>query len=266
MNIADLLFDGETLDTREVGVEIEVEGCRLPGQAPMGWRVEYDGSLRGEAYEYVLRKPVPRNKVELLLDRLALKFKEAGSEVYDTGRAGVHVHINIRDLSRIQLYNFICLYLIFEDVLVEYCGKDRVGNLFCLRVRDAEFLLTMLEESIVRESLSVLHTDSIRYAALNCKAICEYGSLEFRAMRSTMDKEVLLNWVNLLLRLKDMSKLFTDPQDIVSTMSWEGGDAFAKKVLGGMLSCLPSVDWDKSVKEGIRRAQPIAYASNWKEK
>lgn len=265
MNIADKLFRGDTLGKREIGVEIEIEGNRLPQNAPMGWRVEYDGSLRGESYEYVFTTPVPRKNVSTLLTRLSDKFKEMNSEVYDTGRAGVHVHVNIRDLTRNQLFNFICLYLIFEDVLVDFCGKDRVGNLFCLRVKDAEYLIEMLEAAIETDNLKVLYTDKIRYAAINCKAICQYGSLEFRAMRSTMDTDVLNSWVEILLRLKDSSKMFTDPQDIVSTMSWEGGEGFANKIFGTMLSFFPNTDWESKVREGIRRAQPVAYASDWLE-
>jgi len=265
MLIADKLFNGDTLDTREVGIEIEVEGENLPQNTPMGWRREHDGSLRGESAEYVLRKPIPRAKVEMMLDRLISKFDS--SQVFDTGRAGVHIHINIRDLTEVQLYNFICLYLVFEDTLVDYCGEARVGNLFCLRAKDAEYLLELVEAAAIESDLRILHTDAIRYASINCKAICEYGSLEFRAMRSTVDKEVLLGWTGMLLRLKDMSKMFTDPRDIVSTMSWEGGEEFAKKIFGEILSYFPAnTDWELCVLEGIRQAQTIAYAGNWKEK
>ena len=265
MNIADVLFEGNTLGTKEVGVEIELEGRNLPTEVPMGWRVEHDGSLRGEAYEYVFRNPVPRERVPLMLERLAERIEANDSKIFNSGGAGVHVHINIRDLTREKLYNFICLYIIFEDVLVDYCGVDRVGNLFCLRVRDAEFLLDMLEKAIKSNNYRHLYTDDIRYASINCKAICQYGSLEFRAMRSTSDMAVINNWVKLLLTLKDQSKMFTDPRDIVSTMSWEGGENFAKKIFGDMLSCFPEVDWDARVYEGIRRSQIIAYASDWEE-
>ena len=264
--IADMLFLGDTLGTREIGVEIEAEGDHLPMHAPMGWRVEYDGSLRGESYEYVFTNPVPRDKVEVLLGRLDEKFKEKGSEVFDSGRAGIHVHVNIRDLTKAELYNFICLYIIFEDILVKWCGELREGNLFCLRIKDADHILQYLSDSLRTDCLEVLYDDNIRYASMNCKAICQYGSLEFRAMRSTIDMEVIHQWVNLLLALKDKAKTFDNPRKVIDTMSWEGPEAFAKATFGDMLSSFPdNTDWRKSVIEGIRRAQNVAYAIDWKE-
>ena len=266
MNIGDVLFRGNTLGNKEVGIEIEVEGERLPVVLDELWRTEHDGSLRNEAYEYVLNEPVPRNKVKISLLKLKKRLILKKSEIQDSGRAGVHIHVNIRDLTRSELYNFICLYLIFEDVLVDYCGKDRVGNLFCLRTKDAEYITDLLMSSARNRELRELHTDNIRYASINCKAICQYGSLEFRAMRSTLDLTVLNNWVEMLLCLKDAAKLYDDPQSVVSCMSAYGGRAFAEHIFGNKLSCFPTVDWEASVKEGIRRAQPLAYCSNWKER
>lgn len=264
--LADMLFLGDTLGTREVGIEIEVEGVNLPLKTPMGWRVEYDGSLRGESYEYVFTSPVPRDKVEVLLGRLDEKFKEKGSEVFDSGRAGIHVHVNIRDLTKAELYNFMCLYIIFEDLLVKWCGELREGNLFCLRIKDAEHLLQYLAESLRQDQLNILHDDNIRYASMNCKAILQYGSLEFRAMRSTVDMEAIQQWVNLLLALKDKAKTFNSPREVINTMSWEGPEAFAKATFGDMLSSFPAnTDWRKNVIEGIRRAQNVAYAIEWEE-
>lgn len=264
--IAERMFDGDDLDGREVGIEIEVEGFNLPQNPPMGWRAEYDGSLHGESMEYVFKNPVPRGKVGTMLDRLTDKFKEMDTGVRDTGRAGVHVHINIRDLTRNELYNFITLYLIFEDILVKYRGDLREGNLFCLRTRDAEGILDYLRDSITYKDLYHLDTDQIRYASINCKAICQYGSLEFRAMRSTVDMDVLNNWVKILLSLKDASKLYKNPIDIVSNMSLTGYTGFIQSVFGELLSSLPLDEgWELSVLEGVRRAQNIAYQSKWKD-
>lgn len=52
----------------DVGIEIEVEGKNLPKHFEKYWRVEADGSLRGEDNaEYVLEKPSPLSKPNLLL-------------------------------------------------------------------------------------------------------------------------------------------------------------------------------------------------------
>ncbi len=93
------------------------------------------------AKQWSMRRPVEPAEAYKALATLSHSFQENGSQIEDSGRAGVHVHVNCQELNIIQLYNFITLYLIFEDSLVKWCGPDRVGNLFCLRAKDAEWLL-----------------------------------------------------------------------------------------------------------------------------
>ena len=126
-------------------------------------------------------------------------------------------------------------------------------------------MLESLATSVQLNDLTVLHSDNIRYASMNCKAICQYGSLEFRGMRSTVDMDVLSNWVKILLCLKDKAKLYNNPTNVINTMSWAGAEMFAKEMFGDMLSCFPNTDWDRSVIAGIRRAQNVAYAIDWEK-
>ena len=120
-----------------IGIEIECEGTNLPHNAfptPAPWAPHQDGSLRGEACEFVLAEPrqhsTIRNDLGILsryLAKATLKF---------SNRTSVHVHINVQQLTLVQLYNLICLYAIFEDALVKFSGDaDRDGNLFCLKLR-----------------------------------------------------------------------------------------------------------------------------------
>ena len=113
----------------KVGIEVEVEGFDLPEEIP-GWVWHEDGSLRGESAEYVIPNPVTlagaKTKVK------ALKKALDKCDIQDTGRAGVHVHVNIQDMEKAHIFNFITLYLGFEEEFIRYCAKDSVGNLFCL--------------------------------------------------------------------------------------------------------------------------------------
>ena len=242
----------------EVGIEVEVEGEDLPGMGhSMVWRSERDGSLRGESMEYVLRKPVHRDAVPDVLLGLYHRLKGAGSKIHDSGRAGVHVHINCQDLTMKQVVTFACLYLVFEEMLVEWCGPGREGNLFCLRGGDADYLITAFRDAVVSGRWGNLRDDNLRYASLNLKALSTYGSLEFRAMRSTVDPAVLENWVDMLLRVKDASLQFDDPELIIERASFGGYEELFLSIFGEDTELRFSED---SMLDGIVRAQHIAYA------
>jgi hypothetical protein len=262
--ITDILFGGEQLNG-EVGIEVEMEGSRLPevirGKTKY-WDVTRDGSLRGEAFEYVLSKPVPRKDVDEALGQLYDTFKACSSVPEDSGRAGVHVHVNIRDLTLKQLYNFIFLYLVFDKVLVDFCGDNRVGNLFCLRAEDAEFLLVKLRQLVSTHHFPHIRTDNIRYSSINLTAITKYGSLEFRSLPSPVEKEVISLWTQMLLAIKDKAITFRDPRDIVLNVSEMGADWFAKQVFGDLLGHLKCEDWAVETMSGIRKIQPIVNSFN----
>ena len=243
----------------DVGIEIEVEGYGLPC-APVGWMGEHDGSLRGEAIEYVLKKPCARDKVEMYLDRLIDAAE--GVEILDTGYAGVHIHINVQELNLTQVVNMICLYLIYEESLIRYCGAEREGNLFCLRNKDAQYLVDSVRTIMRDDKWHKFDSDRLRYAAMNLKALATYGSIEFRAMRSTMDKGVLMPWVNALLRLRDYAQKFSSPIKIVEAASGQGLDYLFEEIFGDT-----PIQYDEDgAWRGVRHAQLIAYARrDWEE-
>src|SRR3546814_17797876 len=90
------------------------------------WNNERDGSLQGaETAEYVLKKPSSLKEVRTALDYIDLMYKAPNTQVDDTVRAGVHVHVNCQHLTMTQLYSFMTFYLILENVLVGWCGQDR---------------------------------------------------------------------------------------------------------------------------------------------
>lgn len=212
----------------EVGIEIEVEGTNLPTRIK-GWDVKQDGSLRGESYEYVLTNPIRRDEVVKYLNRIGTEYAMNESRVYDTGRAGIHIHLNMNDYTITQTFNTILLYYLFEDCLVHWCGKARVGNLFCLRLKDAEGLSYFIEEALTN-NLQVLNTDSIRYASLNMKSLSRFGSLEFRAMKSTAVSDDISEWISMLLTVKDAALKFKSPLDIYNKFYELGGDYIADVV------------------------------------
>lgn len=243
----------------EVGIEVEVEGNGLPHRWPvpgMPWKIVPDGSLRGEGREFVLRKPVKRDDVVECLNSLRHQLKEIGSEVVYSSRCGVHVHINCQELEVDDVISFITTYLCMEEVLVKWCGKDRVGNLFCMRVSDASGLLQYVHHLIDTKNIHALRTDRIRYASINLKALATYGSLEFRAMRSDLTPGVIESWVDMLLAIKDFS-VGKKPSDIISQFSFKGPQDFFNDVLGDFREEVQPCEFD--LMAGMRNAQEVAF-------
>lgn len=247
---------------KEYGVEIEMAGRNLPLRAPGGWRATGDGSLRGpEGIEYVLDGPVDKEELNGKLTDLWKHFKKNGSELQPNNSCSVHVHMNVQDMTLDRVVTLIMLYLIAENALVRWCGEGREGNLFCLRARDAEYLIDCLEDMANNRHIEEVNTDNLRYAALNVRALCVYGSLEFRAMRGVDDFPLVEKWVDILDTLKKASEMFPSPADVILGFSEGGEHVFVDNVFGEYAKELFNYDgWDKDIYEGMRRCQCIAFS------
>ena len=244
----------------EVGIEIEVEGNNLPtGDLPEKWNVTRDGSLRGHGFEYVLRNPCSRGSVANNLNELKSVFDKTGAVVNDSPRAGVHIHVNCQDLTYREVYNIITLYLVFEKLLINYCGETRKGNLFCLSAEDAEALIFTLIQDVNRLTLSGVINDEYRYAAMNLAAIGKYGSIEFRSLQTPVDIMDIWRWVQILLCIKDKALEIEYPRDIVEAMSADGPEAYMEAVFGDLSRFLDCPEAGRWLTEGARRIQFFAY-------
>lgn len=253
----------------DVGLEIECEGTNL-FRAPFSyWSCHEDGSLRTikghPACEYVLKAPLGIKELHDALSYLNVKLKESGSEVIQSQRTSVHVHVNCQKMLVRDLYNYLCLYLIFEEVLVEWSGPDRAGNLFCLRGKDSDFYVNMLESVLKNKSFKQWR-DEYRYSACNVASIPKFGSLEFRSMKGTVDIDTIMTWVGILLHLKEMSRKYKSPVEIVEDFVAIGPLPFFKKIFKDdqrkVLEGIPGLSgklWD-----GLRMMRDVAYSCEWK--
>ena len=250
----------------EIGIEIELEGRRLPiGPFKTWWNVASDGSLRGEAVEYILKNPIARDRCKKALGYLFQHIKDNKATTINSGRAGIHVHINMQKHTMIETYNFICLYLMFEDLLVRWCGENREGNHFCLRAKDAEFIIGVLVEAAQTKYFEGFGADNLRYASINVCALPKFGSLEFRSMRSPATQDEILKWIDLLVNVKDQSLKFKHPRDIIESFSSLGQADFLRKIFGAKDAFIlrKKENFEQHMLEGMWRVQEIAYAVDW---
>lgn len=265
-----------------VGIEVEVEGNKFPKVPGMEmtrkalpmegwtyWHYVKDGSLRGaDNAEYVLGKPIEFEEVPDAIAELTVKLEEYGSKLDDSNRTSVHVHLNVQQFHMNRLTAFIALYLCFEEILTEWCGDHRVGNLFCLRGKDAPGALTKIKRFIQSDGQTELN-DNLHYAGLNTNALTKFGSLEIRTLRGPTDFSIIQQWVSILERIYKLSAEYADPRDIPAQFSQQGPMSFFETVLGEQGPVLRAgIDFDDervrdAMYEGIRLAQDLCYCRDW---
>lgn len=247
----------------DVGIEIEVEGENLPSIG-FPWRMESDGSLKGSGagVEYVLGMPVEKSTLPDVISNFSGRFNN--SVVYNSIYAGIHVHANIQHFTLRQLVNLLTCLFVLEEPMVRWCGKTRVGNHFCLRSCDAEWLIEFIRTMILTENPKLMvNNDSIRYAAFNLKAIPLHGSLEFRTLESTIDPERITIWANTILNIVEQSQTYDNPVQIVQDVKRLGPIGFMNKMMGQYAAHFYTADCDKLIKDGLIIAQEIAYVKDW---
>lgn len=269
-----------------VGIEVEVEGNKFPKppesdgtdvpvQMPAlkQWSYVDDGSLRGKEKggddaEYVLTSPIDFDEVPAALDALYGSLKDYGSVIRESTRTSIHIHLNVQTFFLNRLTSLMALYITFEEVLTEWCGEHRVGNLFCLRAKDAPALVSQIRR-FIRANMEAPLQNHNRYAGMNASSISKLGSLEFRALRGVPEPEVIKKWVEILRRLYEVSAEFPDPRDICGNFSGMGPLAFFQSILGDQTPVIRAgIDYtdervSASIFEGVRMAQDLCYSRDW---
>jgi hypothetical protein len=253
---------------QEVGIEVEMEGRGLdiPYDLIPNWQLDGDGSLRGHSVEYKLNQPVKRKEIYSVLKQLKDAGIKASSQFKPSLRCGVHIHINCQEMTEDQVENFICLYLILEGPLTRWCGKDREGNLFCLRSSDAEALIEQLVECRKRGGLWDIMNDHYRYSSINPVSLRRFGSLEFRSMATPKNLIRIKKWALMLLKLKDKSLQFQSPREMVEHFSGRGGRIFLREIMDEFFDDLVCPETEDMLTEAVRRVQYIAYTEKYKRK
>jgi hypothetical protein len=265
---------GKSIVDGIVGIEIEVEGKNLPkaDNIPASeWKYDKDGSLRGEENaEYIFQGPCSWEHADKRLDILWDAFKKKGAILDDSNRTSVHVHLNCQQFHLNRLASFAALYFAVEEVLTDWCGDHRVGNLFCLRGQDAPAIISTLADYIRSNGSSMCFFDGLHYSAFNIQAIQKFGSVEIRTLRGVSEVGLVKTWLAVLRRLYDMSAEFKDPRDVLGLFSQGGPLNFFYTVLGKELGdeLLKTVDYDeekltKSLFNGVRLIQPVCYCRDW---
>lgn len=260
-----------------VGIEIEVE-YKIPfdGFKSNHWEVKSDGSLRYYGYEYITRGPISIDAVPSVLKE-ATEFIASGKNnvVCNSPRTSVHVHSNILNKTFLEMANQIIISWLLENAMIKFCNpKLREGNLFCLRVSDAEQIRTYIQDTFdgymfndnKHNYLRGIKNGNIKYCATNLRSIAITGTIEYRSMcGGDYNYDMILNWVNAINAINESSSKFKDPEEVMDFFYKEGVDAFIHKILGDSAKIITesSMDYHTLLKDQEGLVMPFAYRYDW---
>lgn len=257
------------------GVEIELEGKGVenPTDAIYDyWTAHNDNSLRklkpGDgAIEYVFSKPYDLKTTEVAVSRMMAFLNGPKITVYDSYRTSIHVHLNFGIEPFRVIYNFMALSLILDELLVSQNGEHRIGNNFCLRAKDALGQVTELTQSIEGGHAFFSLQPNNRYSSINFASLLKFGSIEFRSLECTTHEGRVMHWIKTLNRIKEISRTYRNPAEVIQQFSMFGPREFLSHVLGPYAIKYANVPGVESMlRNGMRIAQDFAYCSAWKER
>jgi len=212
--ISQLLHRNKKGPPGDIGLEIELE-FPVPQQWDLNeklWGFSKELSVRNHGYEIVSNHPLDLAAVDHVVPDLCENLNKR--HPIDTTRTSVHVHINQMRSSILQVLNCTVAYWLLETPLTRFCGEEREGHHFCLRLKDAEAVLPVLCESLDSKTPLRNLGDKVRYAGLNLSALNKFGSLEFRTMRGTTDPGLIVSWMKGLHHLCSVAKTFETPAQV----------------------------------------------------
>lgn len=263
-----------------VGLELEIEGNNLPTQVSKCfsasnrryWRVERDGSLRN-GLEYVLSGPISLMDVEPAVESLFNKFNEA--ELVLSDRCSTHVHINCDTAKLNEIVSLFCLWALFEDIVIPWCGVTRTGNHFCTPLSVSPDPIKIMQDACKTGCLNPAGGGrNLRYTAVNLYSFPKFGSVEFRSLRGAESPDMVVKWVKYLARLKELSTTtFANPRLIANYMSesgpveffrllCEGNETFYEEVLE-TFAAVSSCSVRHTAFQSLYLIQPLLFDTDW---
>lgn len=249
------------------GLELELEGLNVAMQdvACRGWNRKYDGSLRGEAIEYVSAGPKTLDDTKKMVTELFEKFKENNVKLKDSIRTSTHVHLNFSDKIIKSVVNFFALFTLLEEVLQYYSGEDRKGNLFCISSREAEGIVGILAAAVGKCNFGAFAGDRYKYAACNLSTLYKFGTVEIRTMKGATSAEHVNAWVDILNDMYEYSLKMKSPASLVDDLSILGAEGLMQTIFSPanfkeLMKYFPKVaTLHYSLMEGARLIQVFAY-------
>lgn len=237
--------------TSPVYVGVELEFSYAPSTlGRMFWMWHSDGSIRGSLPgELVLRAPQNPRGFDLAMREFQ---EEVAIHVEVNDSCGVHVHVDVCDLTFEELRRVLLLYSTLERTLYKYCGGNRDQNNFCIPLGECGERLDWFRNNLTIDR-------SLRYCGLNLASVRKFGSLEFRMHPGSTDPKRIGEWAGICTRIKDYGRrvsvdtLYDVLQGSTSDFLWETMAEHGRP--------LEDVCTKQDLYEGVREGKEIYFAS-----
>lgn len=251
-----------------VGLELEVESENQLPDIRGGWVAKPDGSLRLNGMEYVSDGPVPVNKDKLKFIENLTDILKGYKVLKDSPRTSFHVHVNCRDHTLTEAFTAACCYWLVDNIMTRYCGEDREGNIFCLRLRDAEDTVKIVTHAL-NSNQRVLQNfgGNIRYSSQNLAALASHGTLEYRTMRGTTDPVLMDKWSTALHKMVNRAKEYKRPDAFMDAVYEDRGyDKTVNNLFGwDFAQEIKCKNWRDMIEENVGLVTEVAYHHNWEK-
>ena len=246
-----------------VGIEMEIENFSREVHSHPFWKTTTDGSLRNNGYEFV-SVPLPGAIVEFALWRLFETFREYEQFPEYSKRCSVHIHLNVRTLSVVQLQKLVILYLVFEKLLFNFVGNGRDKNIHCVPLLQSSILSRPSWGIDFEQFFYVARSVWMKYSALNLLPLFSQGTIEFRQMHGTNDMKKIMTWINLIYSLKlysirtPLDELIHSIDSLNSTSQYrEFVTSVFKKISPALLDNLQYQDVSSLMSDGVTAAKML---------
>lgn len=225
-----------------VGVEFEIENTRRFSFRSSYYDPKEDGSLRG-GREYVFSRPLSGTSLTAAINEFYnhLGLYEGADRPVTSYRTGLHVHLNFSRGGEVdnihQLRAMVAAYYLVEGLMYKHAGVDRKWCGYCWSFSDADGLLYDVLDQEKNES-EVAHCVSraSRYYGLNIRSLAQHGTLEFRHMEMTMDRNRTIRWINSIMALRKYAESFGVEEgayfNVLPDYESLGAEGFVRKVFG----------------------------------
>lgn len=263
------------------GVEIELENLPIndhdaPDVVRKYWRIETDGSLRNNGREFVLHRPLAGADMESALAAAHLYLRQLNPVA--SKRCSVHIHMDVSGLTVRQLVSLIIYYTMYEKVLFRYAGMGRADNIYCIPLYKGQESFPAINRALTiinkegkwsnqrRSDVHRIFSKYNKYSAMNLAPMVSLGSAEFRHHPGEYRYERLVEWINILHKLKeravndtlDWGEFYSPLQD----MSSKGPEVALREFFGDALAdALITEHTGADLFEGARTAQEFIFAN-----
>jgi hypothetical protein len=238
-----------------IGIELEYENAHMYDvvTAPTLWKFETDHSLRDGGIEFI-STPIKPSQFDLAFGEATAALSQCKGVV--NKRCGLHIHLNVSDLTLRQIWQVATYYTILEPFIFHEYARGREDSHFCVPTWANMNLQKMFYEDATKlyrgalpanrggmiieppptsmaqykKVLPLSLLDNPKYSAMNFTCLPVLGTIEFRQHRSTTDMMDVRRWATFLLGIRKAALQYDNAEEIVEQYEQDGFFTLCEKV------------------------------------